>query len=47
MSWRSPVNPTVYTRKQFARRRQENAFVRRVLAQPKVWVIGSDDAIAA
>ena len=28
-----PVNPTVYTRKQFARRRQENAFVRRVLAQ--------------
>ena len=42
-----PVNPTVYTRKQFAKRRQENAFVRRVLAQPKVWVIGSDDAIAA
>ena len=43
-----PVNrKTAYTRKQFARRRQENAFVRRVLAQPKVWVIGSDDAIAA
>ncbi len=42
-----PVNPTVYTRKQFARRRQGNAtFIRRVLSQPKVWVIGSDDAIA-
>lgn len=43
-----PVNPTVYTRKQFARRRHEDAtFIRRVLSQPKVWVIGSDDAIAA
>ena len=43
-----PVNPTVYSRKQFARRRQEDAtFIRRVLSQPKVWVIGSDDAIAA
>lgn len=42
------VNPTVYTRKQIARRRREGAaFVQRVLAQPKVWVIGSEDALAA
>ena len=42
------VNPTVYTRKQLAKRRQEDAaFIKRVLAQPKVWLIGSDDALAA
>src|SRR5512135_882500 len=41
------VNPTVYTRKQLAKRRQEDtAFIRRVLEQPKVWIIGSDDALA-
>lgn len=43
-----PVNPTVYTRKQLARRRQEDtAFVKRVLGQPKVWLIGSDDVLTA
>jgi len=42
------VNPTVYTRKQLAKRRREGAaFVKRVLGQPKVWIIGSDDALAA
>lgn len=42
------VNPTVYTRKQLAKRRQEDtAFIRRVFEQPKVWIIGSDDALAA
>jgi predicted nucleotidyltransferase len=42
------VNPTVYTPAQVSRRRQEDgAFVRRVWEQPKVWVIGSDDGLAA
>jgi predicted nucleotidyltransferase len=37
------VNPTVYTVAEFAKRsRGENAFVTRVLQQPKVWVIGSE-----
>jgi predicted nucleotidyltransferase len=38
------VNPTVYTAAEFSNRaRSENAFVTRVLEQPKIWVIGSDD----
>ena len=42
------LNPTAYTRKQRAKRRQEDvAFIKRVLAQPKVWLIGSDDVLPA
>jgi predicted nucleotidyltransferase len=42
------VNPTVYSRKELAKRVKEgNAFVRRMLEQPKVWVIGSEDVLAA
>ena len=42
------VNPTVYSRKELARRvKDDNAFVKRVLEQPKVWVIGSEDVLAA
>jgi predicted nucleotidyltransferase len=38
-----PVNPTVYTPAEFSKRtREENAFVTRVLEQPKVWIIGSE-----
>lgn len=38
-----PINPTVYTVAEFSRRsREENAFVTRLLQQPKVWVIGSE-----
>ncbi len=37
------VNPTVYTVADFSKRtREKNAFVTRVLGQPKVWVIGSE-----
>lgn len=37
------VTPTVYTAAEFSKRaRTENAFVTRVLEQPKLWVIGSD-----
>jgi len=42
------INPTVYTRRELARRRKEgNAFVTRVLAQPKVWIVGTADDLAA
>ena len=38
------INPTVYTSAEFSKRaRTENAFVTRVLEQPKLWVIGSED----
>ena len=38
------VNPTVYTAAEFSKRaRTENAFVTRVLEQPRIWVIGSED----
>jgi predicted nucleotidyltransferase len=37
------VNPTLYTAAEFSKRAQtENAFVTRVLEQPKLWVIGSE-----
>ena len=37
------VNPTVYTAAEFSKRAgAENAFVTRVLEQPKLWVIGSE-----
>ena len=42
-SVRRQVNPTVYTVTEFSKRiRGENAFVTRVLEQPRVWVIGSE-----
>ena len=43
-----PVNPTVYSLKELARRRKQgNAFVTRVLAQPKIWLIGGEGDLAA
>lgn len=43
-----PVNPTVLTRAEFARRlAEENAFVRRVLDGPKLWVVGGPDDLPA
>jgi predicted nucleotidyltransferase len=42
------VNPTVYSRKELAQRlKKRNAFVTRMLAQPKIWVIGSENDLAA
>jgi hypothetical protein len=42
------INPTVYTHRELAKRIKEgNAFVKRVLAQPKVWLIGSEDDLAS
>lgn len=38
------VNPTVYTAAEFSKRaRAENAFITKVLEQPKLWVIGSEN----
>jgi predicted nucleotidyltransferase len=37
------INPTVYSVAEFSKRtREENAFVTRVLKQPKVWILGSE-----
>lgn len=42
-----PVNPTLMTRNDLAKRvAGDNAFVTRVLAQPKLWLIGCDDDLA-
>jgi predicted nucleotidyltransferase len=43
-----PVNPTVYTSAQLAKRaKQDNAFVQRVLEQPKIWLIGQEENLLA
>ncbi len=42
------VNPTLYSRIELDKRVSDgNAFVTRVLAQPKLWVIGEDRGLAA
>jgi len=39
-----PVNPKIYTRKDLSKWiAEDNAFVTRVLAQPKLWLIGGED----
>ena len=42
------VAPTIYSSKELAqRKKQDNAFVTRVLGQPKLWLIGDDRDLAA
>ncbi len=42
------INPTIYTRQELTKRvKQQNAFVERVLAQPKIWLIGNNDELGA
>jgi predicted nucleotidyltransferase len=42
------VNPAIYTANALARRlKQDNAFIKRVWAQPKIWVVGSESEIPA
>jgi predicted nucleotidyltransferase len=42
------VAPTIYSSKDLHERvRKENAFIRRILAQPKVWLIGDEHVLAA
>lgn len=41
------VNPTIVTRQELAKRvKQKEAFTTRVLAQPKIWLIGGEDALS-
>ena len=45
---RRAINPTVYTKAELAKRiKEKNHFVTRVIAQPKVWIYGSEDDLAA
>lgn len=42
------INPTIYSRAELAKRIKDgNAFVTRVLNQPKLWLIGDKDALDA
>jgi predicted nucleotidyltransferase len=42
------VNPAIYTSQELAARaRRGNAFARRVLTQPKIRIIGKEDALGA
>ena len=42
------INPTIYTRQELSRRmKQKNAFVTRVLSQPRVWLLGDEHELAA
>ncbi len=41
------VKPTIYSRVELTRRiARSDGFVKRVLAQPRIWLIGSDDELA-
>jgi len=43
-----PINPTIYSRHEWnARIHEENSFLMRVLAQPKIWVIGGEHELSA
>lgn len=42
------VHPTIYTRDELARRiEQGNAFITRVMAQPRLWLVGTEHVLAA
>ncbi len=42
------VNPTIFTRKELAKRiKAKESFTTRVLAQPKIWIVGDDRAFTA
>jgi hypothetical protein len=42
------VNPTIYSTKDFRKRRADrNPFLMKILGLPKLWVIGTEDELAA
>ena len=42
------INPTIYSPAELAKRiKSDNAFVKRVLEQPKIWLIGGEDDLRA
>lgn len=41
------VNPTILTQHEFSKRvKRKEAFLTRVLTQPKIWLIGGEDALS-
>lgn len=45
-SLRRPINPSIYTNQQIKTRLKENnAFITRVMEQPKIWIKGSENGI--
>lgn len=43
-----PVNPTILTQHEFSRRvKRKEAFLTRVLTQPKIWLIGGENDLSA
>jgi predicted nucleotidyltransferase len=47
-TWGRTVNPTVYTPQELKKRlRSDNAFVKRVMSQSKLWVIGTEHDLPA
>ena len=43
-----PTNPTVYTTDEFSKRvRAKHAFLKKILIQPKLWIIGNDRELPA
>jgi predicted nucleotidyltransferase len=43
-----PINPTILSSKDLSRRlKSDSAFVKRVLSQPKIWLIGVEDDLGA
>ena len=45
---RRTINPTVYSRKELQSRiKRRNSFIKRVLAQPKLWIIGQESDLPA
>jgi predicted nucleotidyltransferase len=39
------INPVIYTRKDFKKRQlSDNAFIQRVMQQPKIWLIGQEES---
>jgi len=42
------INPTIYSTRELTKRlRNRNAFVTRILAQPKIWLIGTENDVVA
>lgn len=42
---RRTINPAIYTRSDFVTRQQgDNAFINRVMQQPKIWLIGQEES---
>ena len=41
------INPVIYSPAEFSKRKSDNAFIKRVLEQPKIWLIGGEGDLRA